>query len=588
MAEQPLPREEAKSAAWAEKPSAIPPTKTASRAASKPPAKPSTKPSTKAEAKPPEKPGAAKPETNGQKAKPASKPNRVSQDLLDDLAEASLNEGTPLEPVVPPPPWLSKMLQQTPGWLVSMVFHMAMMIILALWMLPSAEGRVENRLISALPHEDNLEELEELLDQPLQELSVADEMVTSTEAIEPETMITPTDDLEAAAIEVELSDFGIDKAPRNDLMATLGAFSGTGLSGRGEGSRRAMIRQYGGTEESERAVAAALKWFANHQMPDGGWSLDLTEVPSCRGQCRNSGDRARARIAATALAILPFLGAGQTHKQGQYQSTVKNGIYFMVSNMRKDGGLNDPGGRMYAHGLATIALCEAYAMTSDKGLKDPAQAALNFICWAQDDIGGGWRYEPKMPGDTSVVGWQIMALKSGHMAYLRVPPATIKKAFDFLDLVQSNSGANYGYTDPGRGEATSAIGLLCRMYLGWKKDNPALQRGVKWLSELGPSTQSSGNNRNNFYYNYYATQVMRHWEGEEWEKWNSVMRDHLVNSQATQGHEAGSWWAQSQGSHANDAGGRLYTTAMATMILEVYYRHMPIYRSQSVEEDFPL
>jgi hypothetical protein len=242
------------------------------------------------------------------------------------------------------------------------------------------------------------------------------------------------------------------------------------------------------------------------------------------------------------------------------------------------GALNESGGNMYAHGIASIALCEAYAMTQDKGLYAPAQQAVNYICYAQDPVGGGWRYSPRQRGDTSAVGWQIMALKSGHMAYLQIPPVTVQKAFRYLDGVQANSGANYGYTDPGSGAATTAIGLLCRMYLGWKKDNPALQRGVQWLSQKGPS--------NNMYYNYYATQVMRHWEGDEWKKWNAKMRDQLVNSQDQKGHEAGSWGGG--GDHGATKGGRLYTTSMSTMVLEVYYRHLPIYRKQSTEEDFPL
>jgi hypothetical protein len=117
------------------------------------------------------------------------------------------------------------------------------------------------------------------------------------------------------------------------------------------------------------------------------------------------------------------------------------------------------------------------------------------------------------------------------------------------------------------------------MYLGWKKDNPALQRGVEFLSRTGPSPGQ-------MYYNYYATQVMRHTGGEPWDKWNKVMRDQLVNSQAKQGHETGSW--SMKGDHGAEAGGRIYCTAMATMILEVYYRHMPIYGKQAAEEDFPL
>jgi hypothetical protein len=86
------------------------------------------------------------------------------------------------------------------------------------------------------------------------------------------------------------------------------------------------------------------------------------------------------------------------------------------------------------------------------------------------------------------------------------------------------------------------------------------------------------------YYNYYATQCMRHYDGELWDKWNVVMRDQLVNSQEKAGHLKGSW--HQNGDHGSDRGGRLYCTSMATMILEVYYRHSPIYGKAAVEDEF--
>ncbi|MFH1265882.1 MAG: prenyltransferase/squalene oxidase repeat-containing protein [Planctomycetota bacterium] len=355
---------------------------------------------------------------------------------------------------------------------------------------------------------------------------------------------------------------------------------GNALAGRGQDKSR-WIAEGGGNEPSERAVGLALKWLARHQMPDGGWCFNHILAPECHGQCRNPGQLAEARNAATGLALLPFLGAGETHKTGKYKEPVKRGLHFLVNNMKlsRRGALYETGGSMYSHGIASIALCEAYAMTHDKGLHAPAQQALNFVAYAQDPVGGGWRYEPRQKGDTSVTGWQVMALKSGHMADLRVPARTVMKASSFLDSVQANDGAHYGYTEPTAGaEATTAVGLLSRMYLGWKKDNSALERGVKWISDKGPS-------KNNMYYNYYATQVMRHWEGDPWKKWNSVMRDQLISSQTQKGHEEGSWFMPA--GHVSDGGGRLYCTAMATMILEVYYRHLPIYRKPSADADSP-
>ena len=203
--------------------------------------------------------------------------------------------------------------------------------------------------------------------------------------------------------------------------------------------------------------------------------------PMQRDSAATPGTSAEARNGATGLALLPFLGAGQTHKKGKYKSQVKAGLYFLVNQMKVNangGSLYESGGSMYSHGIGSIVLCEAYAMTHDKSLYAPAQQALNFIAYAQDPVGGGWRYSPRQAGDTSAVGWQIMAMKSGHMGYLRIPPVTVQKAFRFLDSVQANNGAHYGYTDPAANrDATTAVGLLCRMYLGWKKDNPALERG---------------------------------------------------------------------------------------------------------------
>ncbi len=334
-----------------------------------------------------------------------------------------------------------------------------------------------------------------------------------------------------------------------------------------------LIRSGGGTAESERAVALALRWLAEHQMPDGGWNFNHATHPKCRGQCRNAGTEVVARNGATAMALLPFLGAGQTHKAGNYKKTVKEGLYFLVSRMQvgpTGGSLYETGkGRMYAHGLASIVLCEACAMTGDKGLHIPAQHTINFIAYAQDPVGGGWRYAPRQKGDTSVTGWQFAALHAAQLAHLKVPPLTLRKAYGFLDVVQANGGANYGYTDPGAGQATTSIGLLARMHQGWKEDNPALKRGVTWVSRKGPSIRDSGSA--NMYYNYYATQLLWQWGGEEWTRWNATMRDALVESQAQEGHEQGSW--HFSGEHGSDVGGRLYITALAALTLEVYYRY---------------
>ncbi len=208
-----------------------------------------------------------------------------------------------------------------------------------------------------------------------------------------------------------------------------GSFFDSGFPGRSPSTRQKMLDKYGGSRLSEASVGRGLEWLALHQAQDGHWSLhefnhSAREKPRPAGKIRTCncevGTTQRNDIAATGFGLLPFLAGGITHKPTKptnkdYSKTVKAGLNWLMSKQGKDGSYSSD---MYAHGIATIALCEAYGLTSDPVLKRSAQLALNFIVSAQDPAGGGWRYAPKQAGDTSVTGWQLMALKSGQMAGL--------------------------------------------------------------------------------------------------------------------------------------------------------------------------
>ena len=97
---------------------------------------------------------------------------------------------------------------------------------------------------------------------------------------------------------------------------------------------------------------------------------------------------------------------------------------------------------------------------------------------------------------------------------------------------------------------------------------------------FGGNLVETGHSANNVYYNYYATQVMHHYQGREWKNWHPRLRDHLVATQSRSGHEDGSWYFE--GDHDSSVAGRLYIPSMSTMILEVYYRHMPVYSEQAI------
>lgn len=478
------------------------------------------------------------------------------------------------------------LLRSMPAWAISMLVHVVALLGLAL-VRPPIELKPPARVITSVPAPDVEETFEEFEDElPIEnpiEATELTEMVVPTEmVVEDVQVVSDATDVDAAPAAFELTDFGAETAPAADMLSTLGAVGGAAGGFGGRTNSAALAAAQGGGKDTEAAVDRALRWFARHQLPDGGWSFDFRQCPSCQGRCSHSGDKALSedRCAATSLALLPFLGRGYTHRDGPYKKEIENGIAFLAElAIKGKGKVYGRGGNLYSQGLAGIALSESYAMTQDSRLGMPAQLAINFIMESQDPVGGGWRYAPRQPGDTSAVGWCLMALKSGDMAHLKVNRLSVTKTIEFLDAVQSDGGAAYGYTDNARSSPTlSAVGLLLRMYLGWKRDNPALQRGVKKLADAGPT--------GNLYHDYYATQLMHHMEGPIWAAWNAKMKKSLLEKQETKGHETGSWFQGVNGGHGPERAGRIYTTSLSTMILEVYYRHQPLYRGESVEQEF--
>ena len=328
---------------------------------------------------------------------------------------------------------------------------------------------------------------------------------------------------------------------------------------------------YGGNAESEQAVSLGLKWLASIQRVDGSWNF--AEI----GDAGQPGDLTTTDMGATSMALLCFLGAGHTHmKAGAYKDNVLKGLSYLYQNAERGAMGADLRARsqgnsgMYVQGIATICLCEAAVMEKDdKELRKLAGDAIKFIEKAQNRVDGGWRYRPGQEGDTSVVGWQVMALQSAKAGRIKVQSDTVRDVKEFLNSAQVADGAQYAYM-PGQGakDSMTAVGLLCRMYLGWKRDNPALKAGVEHLSKVGPQP-------GRIYFNYYATQVLHHWGGDLWDQWNLKMRNELVSTQVKSGPGAGSWDVRDD--HGSQ-GGRLYQTTLSLLTLEVYYRHLPIYQ----------
>ncbi len=452
-------------------------------------------------------------------------------------------------------------LKSSPPWLISAIVHMVVVILLALLLLPQMfNDQVELQATFA----------ETLGEQDLIDSNLAN---TFTDDVD-KPVVAPDDLLEVlkpaldpSQIELELSEFAPSSGP-------LDANVGLAYDGRQAGRKEILLGRFGGTKTTQDAVQAGLAWLARNQQAGGSWSL--VRPYSGPGKIEN-------RQAATAMALLAFQGDGNTTEFGPYKNQVEQGWYYLLKQQDGEGCFFREGRHshpFYTQGLATIALCELYAMTSDPALRasyrEPAVKAIEYCVNGQSPE-GGWRYSPRADSDLSVTGWILMALQSARMAGLDVPKETFVEASRYLDSVSEEGGSRYIYR-PGRrvSRAITAEGLLCRQYLGWKPDNPELIDGVEWL--LQPENQLSYTRNRDVYYWYYATQVMHHMEGEPWERWNRRMRELVPAAQVQKGREAGSWDPRRPTpDRRGKDGGRLYVTCLSIYMLEVYYRHLPLY-----------
>ena len=417
-------------------------------------------------------------------------------------------------------------------------------------------------------------------------------------------------------------------------------------TGRKSRKREALNRSGLVSKESEDAVAAGLDWLARHQLPDGGWCFELNgsgEEKQDTGSCSCANSRATStgsiyssslhpsRMAATAIALLPFLASGYTHTEAsQYQKTVAMGLRFLEYRATvneygvdfREGFTED--GASYIQALAVLTCCEAFEMTKDRNLKNLAEGGLRLIENSQLKD-GGWRYrligdslfQPSEEGDLSVLGWQMLAVKSGFSAGFLVPASLLYRVGHFVDLVKDDNGRSYRYKpsskeDVSKRWGTTAIGVLMLEYLGHEPaDDGAsrndLDRGAeqiaKWLNsaylnfrEFEKSQTGSSRKRDrktlfvrdgyliyNLYFAYYSILALQQYGGKLWEDKFQEVRDVLIKTQVRsssllnlkQKCEDGSWLFYDQ--YMND-GGRLLNTALALLILEAPYRNLPMNR----------
>jgi hypothetical protein len=336
--------------------------------------------------------------------------------------------------------------------------------------------------------------------------------------------------------------------------------------------RKGKIEQLGGSDKTEEAIKRSLDWFTRNQEGDGRWSIG------------KHGGQKNHDIAATSFAVLCYFGWGIKHNQpgkpDKHQKTVQKALKWLVDNMGKDGDFtNGQGNGMYDQGVATMALAEAYGLTKDPVLKEPLRKSVDFIIKAQNPNHGAWDYKPWHKGpkgnriDTSVSGWQIMALRSARMAGIKIKERPFQLASKWLDTIGAGQNRGlYGYDSRRyKSDAMVAEGLFAQQLLGTPPSHARMKESINHIASKPPKK-----GKRDFYYWYYGCLSLYQNQGPAWDEWNARIKPIWLDLQVKNGPNSGSWDHNKGGKHMKEMG-RVITTALATLSLEVYYRYLPLY-----------
>ncbi|MHC4660630.1 MAG: hypothetical protein ACYS8W_02975 [Planctomycetota bacterium] len=506
------------------------------------------------------------------------------EEMMDEEFDEEMEE----EEFVPSDlPWW---VRKAPPILISGGFHAILLLISAYFITTFITEREQTTILAKREHKE--QEYDPELERAIFKTPkiLADKMVEKP-IIMLEEEVEITQDIPRGTSFDNLSNKNLNSTSVVDAYGVGGGAAGAYGQRWGRGS---LVNE-GGSPGTESAVLAGLRWLHFHQdKPSGQWDVDDYQK-NCKGPgapCSHIYSTAPAgtfNAGVSGMALLAFLGYGQTHRHGKFKRTVRRGLkYLMGAQDKGSGRFGTSTGEswIYNHALATMAMCEAFAVTRDNVLKTPAQSAVNYIVNSQNP-GYGWKYEPKDgKNDTSVTGWMVLALKAAKMGKLSIAGGAFSGAIAWFDRVTRVSDGKVGYMRPGDNGAKLAgrppdtfkgvptmtsVSVLCRIFCGQKRTHPKIQQGVKILMANLPEYNKPKNDKVNFYYWYYGTYAMFQVGGPKWKTWNEAMKKALLKTQrAGRICQDGSWdpvgeWCI--------VGGRVYATAVNVLTLEIYYRY---------------
>jgi len=487
-------------------------------------------------------------------------------------------------------------LRKTPWWMLSVLCHGILAFVLSQFDTFRAAAD-ETAQVKSVVTEENLPPLVEPPDVRESEPIEEDENVIPLPQVDkdaPEADHVEEDNDQPTHEAMGKDDFLSNapfEGPSNNRDIGIGAGAGGAFPGRGGHEN---LKGHGrGHREPEDALAGGLEWLKEHQDEEGMWDCDGfmkhdENAPVCDG-----AGNAMYDPGVSGLALLAFLGAGETHKHGRYQKTVREGLRYLKQIQDPEGcfGPRQSNHFTYNHAIGALAMAEAYGMTGSPLFKASAQNAIDFVHKCQNPY-LAWRYGVRpQDNDTSVTGWMVMALKSAKISGLRVDDAAFQGVKAWLDKVTEPEYGRVGYTARGTGparpqdvmdkwpadksESLTAVGILSRVFVGEDPSKSDLIRKGTELCLKALPVWDEASGAIDMYYWYYGTLALFQVGGPPWKAWNEAMKAAIIDHQRKDPISfKGSWdpadpWGRD--------GGRVYSTALMTMCMEVYYRYPQVF-----------
>lgn len=329
-------------------------------------------------------------------------------------------------------------------------------------------------------------------------------------------------------------------------------------------------------EAAKGAIARGLNYLSRHQDGDGAFTDGI-------GRKVNNTYLAHQgkHVGVTALAGISFLAQGSTPSRGQYGHQVQGCLDFVLRCVSREGFVTHDNSRMYEHAFATLFLAEVAGMAPTAEVHEGLKQAVSCIVASQNDQ-GGWRYLPgAKDSDISITVCQVQALRAARNAGVRVPKDTIDRAIQYVKRSYIGDRVSYPHyrggfwyqayeNRPLRPSRTSfaltAAGVTA-LYGAGEYDGEEIKGGLKYLFDLHnrPPRGDQTKTFDYWYGHYYAIQAFFQAGEPYWSEWYPSIRDEIVEGQAA------------FGDHWEDLVGSSYATCMATLILQIPYRYLPIF-----------